>query len=501
VKRIIIASVLVLVVGGFALWYVRSNQAPAVSYRTTKIDRGDLRATITATGTIEPVEVIDVGAQVNGPILNFGDDPRMIPAGKDAKGKQLYAPINWSSPVHPGTVLAVIDPRVYQAQVDNAKAQLDSAKAAVDSAQAEVFVAEANLKKSKAALLQMQAQLHQSQRDWVRAQRLHPSGSVTDLDYDTSQATFLTNKSALAVGEATVAQNEAALKDSIAAVAKAKAVQVANEAAWKQAVVNLNYCTITSPVEGVVIDRRVNTGQTVVSALSASSLFLLATNLNHLQVWASVNEADIGNVHSGQAVTFTVDAFAGHTFKGTVAPDQPRLNASMNQNVVTYTVVVDTDNSDSKFNLKPYLTANCSFEISKQTNVLLVANAALRWKPRDELVAPEDRADYIASQRMKKPPNQGDSGAQPAKDNKAENEAPHHKGTLWIQDGDYVKPIKVVTGLTDGLITEIVSGDIKEGDLVVTGENRTKGGAGGGDSNPFAPKLFNGNQNQNKKPS
>jgi HlyD family secretion protein len=491
VKRIIIAILLVCIVGGFGYWYIVSNQAPVVSYRTAKVEKGDLRATITATGTIEPEEVIDVGAQVTGPIVSFGPDPRNIETGKDSGGKPIYKSIDYGSPVHKDTVLVNIDPSVYKAQVTNAEAQLESAKAALDSANAQVDVAKANLDKSNADLDRMRAQLTQAERDWERAQRLRPSGAVTDLDYDTTQATFLTNKSALAVGQATVAQNQAALLDSKANVGKAKAAVAASQAALDQAKVNLGYCTIRSPVEGVVVDRRVNTGQTVVSALSASSLFLLAKDLHRLQVWASVNEADIGNVHSGQNVTFTVDAYPGRTFNGQVAADQPRLNASMNQNVVTYTVVVTTDNKDGK--LKPYMTANLQFEISKRSNVLLIANAALRYKPRPELVDPEYRNDYIASQRMKKPSTEGEPGANQAA---APSKESKHKGRLWVQEGEFLRPIPVQTGVTDGLTTEIVTGDIKENDMVVTGENHGMPG-GGGNSNPFAPKLFN----NNKKPS
>lgn len=487
-KRIIIAGLLVLIVGGFGAWWVYSSQAPTTVYRTTKVTRGNLKATIGATGTLEPIQTIDVGAQVNGPIIKFGDDPRKIVIGTDSKGNPIYKSIDWSSPVHPGTVLAEIDPAVYQSQVDNAKANLDQARAAQDSAAAEVDVAKANLNKSKVALLQMNAQLNQSQRDWMRAQRLHPSGAVADLDFDTSQATYLTNKSALAVGEATVAQNQAALTDSIAAVAKAKAAVVAAQAGLNQAIVNLGYCTIKSPVEGVIIDRRVNIGQTVVSSLSASSLFLLATDLRHLQAWASVNEADVGNIHSGQAVTFTVDAFPGRTFNGTVAPDQPRLNASMNQNVVTYTVAIDTDNAD--LGLKPYMTTNLSFVVDQRTNVLLVPNSALRWNPPAELVVPEARQDYISSQRLKQKADSGDTGAQPAAPANKEKKKPQlRKGTLWVQDGGYVRPVSVETGVTDSIKTEIVSGDIKEDDLVVTGIAPANTGRGGS-TNPFVPHLF-----------
>src|SRR5262249_27485840 len=144
----------------------------------------------------------------------------------------------------------------------------------------------------------------------------------------------------------------------------------------------------------------VNVGQTVVSSLNAPSLFLIAKDLKRLQIWASVNEADIGNIHSGQPVTFTVDAHPGRVFQGVVAPDQPRLNASMTQNVITYTVVVNTDTSDGK--LVPYLTASLRFEVSKRSQALLVPNAALRWKPNPQQVAPEARDDYVRSQRRGK---------------------------------------------------------------------------------------------------
>ncbi len=219
----------------------------------------------------------------------------------------------------------------------------------------------------------------------------------------------------------------------------------------------------------------------LVSSLNAPSLFLIAKDLKRLQVWASVNEADIGNVRSGQAVTFTVDAYPGRVFKGVVAPDQPRLNASMTQNVVTYTVVINTDNSDGK--LVPYLTANLQFEVSKHTDVLLVPNAALRWKPLPQQVAPEARDEYIARQRRSK----GPGGEQPPAGVEKE---PHDRGVLWVQDNGFVRPVKVRIGLSDGLMTEIVGGDLPEGASVVVGENRSEGG--NGTSNPFAPKMFSG---------
>ena len=150
---------------------------------------------------------------------------------------------------------------------------------------------------------------------------------------------------------------------------------------------NLGYCTIKSPVRGVIVDRRVNIGQTVVSSMSATSLFLIAKDLKHIQVWLSVNEADIGSISIGQSVTFTVDAFPNRLFHGEVG--KIRLNATMTQNVVTYTVEVNTKNEDGK--LLPYLTANAKFKIGRREGVLLVPNAALRWSPMPGQIAPEAR--------------------------------------------------------------------------------------------------------------
>src|SRR5206468_5740318 len=180
--------------------------------------------------------------------------------------------------------------------------------------------AKAGEQRARADLLQMKAKVTQTERDWNRAQQLGPGhgNAISATDYDTAKAVYETAKSALGVGEAAILQAQTDVTRAAAAL--------------KQAQTNLGYATIASPVKGVIVDRRVNVGQTVVASLNAPSLFLIAKDLKRLQVWSSVNEADIGNVHSGQQVSFTVDAYPGRVFKGTVAPDQPRLNASMTQN-------------------------------------------------------------------------------------------------------------------------------------------------------------------------
>jgi HlyD family secretion protein len=471
-KNAIILLLLLAVAGGVGGWYYHSSDHRGPGFRAVQLERGDLLATINATGTIEPEEVIDIGAQVAGQILTFGQDPR---------GKT----IDFGSPVERGTVLAHIDDALYKAQVDQAKAQLKQTEAALESAKAQVGVARANLEQAQASLEQMKAKYHQADRDWSRAQKLGPTKALAEVDYDTAEATYLTSKAALAVADATVAQTKAALTDAEANVAKADATVAAARATLENAETNLRYCTIKSPVKGVIVDRRVNIGQTVVSSLNAPSLFLLAKDLKRLQVWSSVNEADIGNVKPGQAVTFTVDAYPDRVFKGTVAPDQPRLNASMTQNVVTYTVVVNTDNSDGK--LIPYLTANLQFEVSKHTNALLVPNAALRWRPTPQQVAPEARDEFMRSQRKGRasPGDKAPTGTEKER---------HDRGTLWIEDNGFVKPVRVRIGLSDGLQTEIVKGDIQEGANVVVGESRPI--TESGNSNPFAPKLFSGSGNK-----
>ena len=182
----------------------------------------------------------------------------------------------------------------------------------------------------------------------------------------------------MAVGKATIRQNRAALR---------------------MAKTNLGYTTIKSPVRGAIIDRRVNIGQTVVASLNAPSLFLIAKDLRRMQVWASVNEADIGRIHVDMPVRFTVDAHAGQTFHGKVT--QIRMNATMTQNVVTYTVVVTTDNSNGK--LLPYLTANVQFEVDQRSHVLLVPNAALRWKPQASQIDPAVRKTTLAPPNPRSP--------------------------------------------------------------------------------------------------
>src|SRR6266513_3364454 len=325
---------LVVLAAGVTGWQWRTRNGHSVALTTTSVKRGDLVATINATGTIEPVEVIDVGAQVAGLIGSFG---------KDKDGKT----IDYGSTVEEGTVLAQIDDSVYAADVALARAQLEQNKAGEVSATA-------NLEQAKAKSVQADA-------DWQRAQKLGPKGAIAAQATDSFKAAYDIGKANVDVAQASLAQ--------------AKATTVKSEATLNKAQRNLDFCTIKSPVKGVIIDRRVNLGQTVVASLNAPSLFLIAKDLTRMQIWAAVNEADVGRIAPGAPVTFTCDTFPGREFKGTVG--KIRLNATMTQNVVMYTVEVNTENPDKL--LLPYLTANVRFVAREETTVHLVPIASLRW--------------------------------------------------------------------------------------------------------------------------
>ncbi len=437
-KKIVIGALVVVIAIVGIGWYVHRDKSSDPKYRTDVVKRGDLTATISATGTVEPEEVVDVGAQVAGEILEFG---------KDDGGKM----IDYGSAVQAGTILAKIDDSTYLADVDTAKASLGQAQSGQLRAEAD--------------LGQMKAKLNQAERDWERAQKLGPSEALAPTQYDAYKANYETAKANVGVDEAAIAQAKAGVMQAQATLEKAQR--------------NLSYCTIKSPVNGVVIDRRVNIGQTVVSSLNAPSLFLIAKDLTRIQVWVAVNEADVGSIAAGMPVTFSVDAIPGRKFKGVVG--KTRLNATMTQNVVTYTVEVNTDNSDGK--LLPYLTANVQFQVGAAKDVLMVPNSALRYQPQASLVAPQFRDSLAKGGR-------GRSGDKSA--------GASNPGKVWVVDGQYLKPISVTTGLTDGASTEVRGEGLSEDMDVVLGEQVAQASGGpGGNVNPFTPQLGRARQPAN----
>jgi HlyD family secretion protein len=403
-KLILLLLLLVLASAGYAGWRYYQNLGPSYVFRTVQAQRGTLTATISATGTLEPEEVIDVGAQVAGQIKAFGTDPN-----------DSSKTIDYGSQVDVGTVLARLDDAQFQARVSKAQANLEHAR---------VEVTQANTR------------LQQAKREWERLRGLLRSGSVAREDYEQARTEAETSHADLLVAQAAVRQAEAVLKEEQT---------------------NLQYTEIKSPVRGVIIDRRVNVGQTVVANLNAPSLFLIARDLKRMEIWASVNEADVGLIHPGQRVDFSVSAFPGETFVGEV--EQVRLNAVMTQNVVVYTVVIAVDNSHGRF--LPYLTANVKFQVEQRSNVLMVPNAALRWEPELSYVLPSAREDYLRGSRG--------SGITLLRTGSNQNRSNQTARTVWVEDGRYVRPIEVRVGVTDNVRTEIESDEIQEGTAVVYG--------------------------------
>ncbi|MGD0815900.1 MAG: efflux RND transporter periplasmic adaptor subunit [Verrucomicrobiota bacterium] len=440
--KVIIIVGLALALAGVAcvwVWHARHGNRPL--WRTSTVRRGDLRATITATGTVEPEEVVDVGAQVSGQFLEFG---------RDKSGK----PIDYGSVVESNMLLARIDPSLFKADVD-----LDTAMVASDKA------GEAQ---AAANLEQMEAKEAEAEADWKRAQKLGPSEALAPTTYDSYKATYEIGKANVNLAKAAVDSAKAATVQAAATLAKAQQT--------------LDYCTILSPVKGVIIDRRVNIGETVASSLNTPSLFLIAKDLTRIQVWASVNEADIGNIHPGQQVTFTVDAFPKRVFRGSV--NKVRLNATMTQNVVTYTVEVTTDNADGT--LLPYLTANVNFLAGEATNALLVLNSALRWHPQNDLIAPEFRQAGNGAGAS------GGGGRQGRERGAVGQKAVvSQTGTLWAEAESFVRPVPVEIGLTDGTWTEVRGEGLAEGTSVVTGiaSAETAAAESAPGANPFVPQF------------
>jgi HlyD family secretion protein len=452
--------VLCLLAGG-GWWLVERQAAGGDAPRllTATVTRSDLVVTISSTGTLEPEEVIDVGAQVAGRITSLGPEPM-----DSAKT------IDYGSLVDEGTVLALIDEALYKTQVEEAQAQVEQTEAETLQAEAQVEHSQADVKRAEADLAQLKARFTQAERDWKRAQQLRAQkGILSEAEYDLAQALHDTTRASVDVGEATLLQAHATVRDSEAAVVRARATTSNARASLRGAEINLGYCTIRSPVQGVIVDRRVNVGQTVVASLNAPSLFLIAKDLRQMQIWASVNEADIGQIRTGQPVKFTVDAYPDEVFTGEVL--QIRLNANMTQNVVTYTVVVAADNAQGR--LLPYLTANVKFEVARRANVLAVPNAALRFRPPPEL--------------MVSPPAEAAAPSSNAEDKGKKTKA----GVVWVAEGTRLKPVDIEVGLTDGTITEVTAGDVKEGDVVVVGlETAAESDTGG--ASPFTPQIFGG---------
>lgn len=409
-----------LATGGYHAY--RAYTKPAeITYRTVKIERGNVVGRVTATGTLSAHVTVLVGCQVSGRIA------------------QLHADFN--SRVKKGQVIAKIDPAIFEAQLASMRANR--------------FAAEGALTQAKA-----QAKLAQANRERARQLRAEGLNSQADLD-----------------------NAEAAVEVALAQVEAQKGNLEQARAQQHQAEVNLAYTTIVSPIDGTVISRGVDVGQTVAASLQAPTLFTIAEDLHKMQVDTNVTEGDVGKLKDGMGATFLVDAYPNERFRGTI---QMVRNAPQTlQNVVTYDAVIDVDNAELK--LKPGMTANVTIVYERREDVLRVPNAALRFRPPAALTSAYPTAVASASRWGGGGPgapapsgsagrrrNRGD-GAGKAGEGKPEGEGPPPR-TLWVlRDGKPV-PVSVKVGLSDGTLSEILSGEVNEGDLVVT-EAQTEDGA------------------------
>ncbi len=365
-----LACVLLLAAGGG--WYFLRGSKNEISYSTAKAERGSLSATVTSSGTINPVVTVTVGTPVSGII------------------KELFA--DYNSQVKKGQVIAQIDPATYRALVEQSRGSYLNAQANLDKAKVTLADAERTLK---------------------RYQNLVKDGSVAVSDYDTYATAAASARAAVGAAAGSVAQAKGA---------------------YDQAQTNLNYTTITSPVDGIVISRVVEVGQTVTASMSTPTLFTIAQDLTKMQISATVDESDIGKVHEGGNATFTVDAYPETHFSGTVT--QVRNAATTVSNVVTYSVIVAVDNSELK--LKPGMTANVTFVAATRENVLKISTACLRFRPKTA------DGKNIEAGRL-------ETG----------------KKRIYVLVGGKPQPVVITTGIGNDKETEVSSGDLAEGAEVI----------------------------------
>lgn len=384
-KKIGIA-ILLIVALSIAAFLALRNKEEALKFRTEKVIRGDIEAAVTATGTLNAVTTVLVGTQVSGTIKNIHAD--------------------FNSPVKKGELIAEIDPAAFEAQAEQARANL--------------LTARANLEKSVVALTD-------TERTMNRSKELFSKDFVARSELDTAETNYATAKAQVSASKAQVAQAEAVLK---------------------AAETNLRYTRILSPVDGVVVSRSVDVGQTVAASFQTPTLFTIAQDLTKMQINTNVDEADIGRIQTSQDVEFTVDAYPETLFKGSVS--QIRIAPIIVQNVVTYDVVIRVDNPELK--LKPGMTANVSILVAGKRGILKVHNTALRFRPPD-----------------------------------TDKPAVHKNAGVWIVANQNPKRITVTTGIGDDQYTEIVSGEIKEGQEVIV---ETIGAATAKQKTSSPPRFF-----------
>ena len=421
-KKWIILGAATVAVGVFVAFGL--NRGGQIQHFTAKIERGEIDDVVEATGTINAVITVQVGSQVSGTIAKLNAD--------------------FNSRVHKGDIVALIDPALFKGALLQATADLENAKA-------NLVAAKANLEKAKAALVQTKA-------DYTRTVGLFHDGINSQQQLDLAKANYDSANAAVSGAAASVTQAEAQVDQ------KQAAVEVAQT--------NLNYTVIRSPIDGTVVARNVDVGQTVAASLQAPTIFTIAQDLSKMWVYAKTDESDVGNIKVGKPVTFKVDAFPKDTFHGFVS--QVRMNATTVQSVVTYDTIIEFKNPELK--LFPGMTAYVTIPVATAQNAMKLPNTALRYKPPlspEEILAAYRQYGIEGGEREAA---KGGAGTVQASEQPAATQNPTRapKGdtaVVWKLHADNsIEPIKVSIGITDHAFTEVLSvlkGDLKEGDEVV----------------------------------
>jgi HlyD family secretion protein len=380
VRGLIWTLVLAMIAGAAAfVFWRRAHAAPDVHYETAAADRGTIAAKVTATGNLSAVLTVQVGAQVSGRVL------------------ELF--VDYNSPVKKGQVIAKLDPLLFQAALEQARAFL--------------LTAQSNLKKD-------QAQEANAKIIYERDKNLQTAQVIAQSDLDTASANY-------DVAKAQVDADQSGLQSA--------------QAALHQSEVNLGYTTVISPIDGIVISRNVDVGQTVAASFQAPTLFVIAQDLRRMQVDTNVGEADVGRLTAGMPAAFTVDAYPNRQFTGRLR--QIRNAAQTLQNVVTYDAVIDVQNPDLL--LKPGMTANVVFIAAQKDNVVRLRNAALRFEPDPQVL--QRLGMTVAAQPAAQDPN---------------------RRIVWAVREGKPASVEVSTGVSDGTWSELVQGDVKPGDALIT---------------------------------
>jgi HlyD family secretion protein len=414
VKRVLfwlIAVGIAVAIGaaGYNHFVASNSSTQTAKYRTATVQRGEIKRVVNSTGSVKPVRSVQVGSFVSGPI------------------KEVY--VDFNDDVKEGQLMAQVDKRLYIAAKSHE---------------------EAALVRSNADVPRINALLAQASSNERRARKLKETNAIAETDLDLCIAEKKSLEAQLEAAEATIAESKANLNTANA---------------------NLEFTDITSPVDGIVIDRKIDPGQTVAAQFQTPTLFVVAPDLKKkIYVYASVDEADIGLIRDAkerdQPVSFTVDAYPNDIFEGKIW--QIRLNPTTVQNVVTFTVVVEAANLELK--LLPDMTVNLSFQIERRTGVLTVPNSAFRLKLKPEQVNPRDRA-ILEEMKPDGQPSQKTGAAENSEENRGAKQTlrDSNKKYVWVVDGEFLSAVQVEVGLSDKTASEIVSGNLKEGQEVVIG--------------------------------